>query len=93
MRFLSIIRYPNLIMLALFQAVIWFYLLEQYQVPKSVSDYIFIVHILATLFIAASGNIINDIYDLEIDQINKPHQIWIPNLMSLKKELGRSILV
>lgn len=85
MRFLSIIRYPNLIMLALFQAVIWFYLLEQYQVPKSVSDYIFIVHLLATLFIAAAGNIINDIYDLEIDQINKPHQIWIPNLMSLKK--------
>lgn len=85
MRFLSIIRYPNLIMLALFQSVIWFYLLEQYQVPKSVSDYFLIVHILATLFIAAAGNIINDIYDLEIDQINKPHKIWIPNLMSLKK--------
>lgn len=78
-------RYPNLIMLALFQAVIWFYLLEQYQVSKSVSDFYFILHILATVFIAAAGNIINDIYDLKTDQINKPHKIWIPNFLSFKK--------
>ena len=58
-------RYPNLIMLALFQAVIWFYLLEQYQVSKNLSDFYFILHILATVFIAAAGNIINDMYDLK----------------------------
>ena len=78
-------RYPNLIMLALFQAVIWFYLLEQYQVSKTLSDFYFMLHILATVLIAAAGNIINDMYDLKTDQINKPHKIWIPNFMSLKK--------
>lgn len=78
-------RYPNLIMLALFQAVIWFYLLEQYQVSKTLSDFYFILNILATVFIAAAGNIINDMYDLKTDQINKPHKIWIPNFLSFKK--------
>jgi 4-hydroxybenzoate polyprenyltransferase len=33
--------------------------------------------VLSTLFIAASGYIINDYYDIKIDLINKPHRVVI----------------
>ena len=37
----------------------------------------FALLVIAMLSLAASGNIINDIYDLEIDRINKPDKVLI----------------
>ena len=38
--------------------------------------------VIATLCIAAAGNIINDIYDVEIDKINKPSKVLIGKKIS-----------
>ena len=38
--------------------------------------------VLSTIFITASANIINDIYDIEIDKINKPKRILATGLLS-----------
>ena len=37
----------------------------------------FLLLLIATLCIAAAGNIINDIYDVEIDAINKPNKVLV----------------
>lgn len=46
----------------------------------------------ATLCIAAAGNIINDIYDVEIDKINKPNKVLIGKSISEKSANGLFIL-
>ena len=38
----------------------------------------------STLFIASGGYVINDIYDIECDQINKPNSVYFPNPFSIK---------
>jgi len=48
------------------------------------SDFQFALLVLATVFIAAAGNIINDIYDVEIDTINKPEKVIIGKTVSEK---------
>lgn len=42
----------------------------------------FALLVIATLCIAAAGNIINDIYDVEIDKINKPSKVLINKKIS-----------
>lgn len=40
--------------------------------------------ILATCFTAAAGYVINDIFDIEADEVNKPNRTFIPKIISLK---------
>jgi 4-hydroxybenzoate polyprenyltransferase len=49
------------------------------------STFGYILLILATLCIAASGYVINDIYDVQADKINKPENLIIGNKISEKK--------
>ena len=46
----------------------------------------FLLLVISTLLIAASGNIINDYYDLDADQINKPSKVILTK--NISKELG-----
>mgnify|MGYP001498400204 FL=1 len=43
----------------------------------TLSGFLFALLMIATVSIAAAGNIINDIYDVEIDYINKPEKVII----------------
>lgn len=43
--------------------------------------------IIATILIAAAGNVINDYYDIEADKINKPDKLIISNKISKKAAL------
>ena len=45
----------------------------------------------STLLVAASGNIINDYYDLKADQINKPRKVILTK--NISKELGLKIYI
>ena len=47
--------------------------------------------VISTLLIAASGNIINDYYDLDADQINKPSKVILTK--NISKELGLKIYI
>lgn len=48
----------------------------------ALNDFDFALLIIATICIAAAGNIINDIYDVEIDKINKPNKVLIGTIIS-----------
>ncbi|HEY0355744.1 MAG TPA: geranylgeranylglycerol-phosphate geranylgeranyltransferase, partial [Flavisolibacter sp.] len=70
--FLRLIRWPNLVFIALTQALFYYcvYLPVFQKENLPVLSWI----IIASVLIAAAGYIINDYFDLNIDQINKPQK-------------------
>jgi 4-hydroxybenzoate polyprenyltransferase len=81
--FLKLVRWPNLffILLAqsLFQFCIYHPLYPNDTNPGNVS-FIFIV--LSSVCIAAAGYVINDYFDINIDQVNKPQKVVVSNIIS-----------
>ena len=68
--FFRLIRWPNLVFIILTQLLFYFCVyLPLYEIPQHQSI-VFLV--LASVLIAAAGYIINDYFDLNIDQVNKP---------------------
>ncbi|WP_051285444.1 geranylgeranylglycerol-phosphate geranylgeranyltransferase [Aequorivita capsosiphonis] len=82
MNFLNLIRYQNLLFIALAQVFIKYGLFPAFEVDVSLNTFDFVLLVIATLSIAAAGNVINDIYDVEIDKINKPKKVLIGNKIS-----------
>lgn len=83
--FFKLIRWQNLLMLALVQCLIKFSLfIPAFGVTTTLNWYGFLLLVLATVCIAAAGYIINDIYDVEADNINKPQQVIIDKHLSNK---------
>ncbi len=82
--FLKLVRYQNLIMIILTQALIKYGLFNVFGISITLSGLGFILLCFATICIAAAGNIINDIYDLESDKINKPEKILLGTKISIK---------
>jgi len=82
MQILRLIRFKNLFMIAFIQCLLKyvFFALPQFQnaqLTTALSTTNFTLLVLATICIAAAGYIINDIYDVEADNINKPNKVII----------------
>ncbi|HLT48956.1 MAG TPA: geranylgeranylglycerol-phosphate geranylgeranyltransferase [Aequorivita sp.] len=82
MNYLKLIRYQNLLFIALAQVFLKYGLFQPFGAETTLNSFTFTLLILATLCIAAAGNIINDIYDVEIDRINKPNKVLIGKKIS-----------
>ncbi len=95
--FFKLIRWKNLIMIALVQYLIKYALLlpffESHGVFTTLKPLGFAILVLATIFIAAGGYIINDIYDVETDTVNKPDQLIINKYISEKSALTLFIIM
>ena len=72
MKYLKLIRYQNLLMLAFMQLVFRYLFLEQSYVDLALSDFNYILLVIATVCVAAGGYVINNIMDQETDEIAKP---------------------
>ena len=83
--FLNLIRWKNLLMIALTQVLIKYALFSPLNIDIALSGFGFSLLVLATLCIASAGNIINDIYDVETDLINKPDKVIVGNTISESK--------
>ena len=79
--FLQLIRWKNLLIVGITQLLIALILLypvlNREGIVPGLSSFELLLLILATMLIGAGGYIINDIYDQEIDRINKPERIII----------------
>jgi len=84
MVYLKLPRPVNLLMIVLIQLVVKFGLFDYLNVTTALSPAMFVALMLATVFIAAGGNVINDIYDISIDRINKPKKVLIGTKISEK---------
>ncbi|WP_430468520.1 geranylgeranylglycerol-phosphate geranylgeranyltransferase [Winogradskyella ouciana] len=95
--FLNLIRWKNLLMIALVQILIKYALLlpfyESHGVITTLSPLAFFLLVLATVCIAAGGYVINDIYDVEADKINKPSKVIINTHISEKIALRLFIIL
>ncbi len=84
--FLSLVRWYNLIMVALTQYLFRYFIIlpvfraHGFSLPLSSFDFFLLV--LATVLVSAAGYAINDYFDLRIDRINKPEKVIVGRLIS-----------
>ncbi|WP_111684080.1 geranylgeranylglycerol-phosphate geranylgeranyltransferase [Winogradskyella tangerina] len=95
--FLNLIRWKNLLMIALVQVLIKYALLlpfyESYGVITTLGPLQFALLVFATVCIAAGGYVINDIYDIESDEVNKPERVIVGKHISEKIALRSFIIL
>ncbi|MBP4137166.1 geranylgeranylglycerol-phosphate geranylgeranyltransferase [Flavobacterium geliluteum] len=77
MKFLKLIRYQNLLMLAFMQVLFRYAFLKLQNIPLALADWQYGLLILSTVLIAAAGYVINNIMDVASDTINKPKDVVI----------------
>ncbi len=77
MNYLKLIRYQNLMVLAIMQLIIRYGFFEQLNYYFALTHFEYSLFVLASVCIAAGGYIINDIFDQEVDALNKPNKCII----------------
>ena len=83
--FLRLVRWPNLVFIALTQLLFEYGIFQTIykQGPVYPSEqHQFLYLCIASVLIAAAGYIINDYFDLNIDQVNKPGKVVVNVLIS-----------
>jgi len=82
MKYLKLIRYQNLLMLALMQLLFRYGFLKLQNIPLALADWQYCLLVLSTVLIAAGGYVINNIFDQATDNDNKPHQVVVGKSIS-----------
>ncbi|MFL9832249.1 geranylgeranylglycerol-phosphate geranylgeranyltransferase [Flavobacterium sp. ST-87] len=82
MNFLKLIRYKNLLMLALMQLIFRYGFLKLQNIGLALTDWQYGLLVLSTVLIAAAGYVINDIFDQQTDIVNKPHKVIVGKSIS-----------
>ena len=81
--FFRLIRWPNLVFIALTQSLFYYCIIvpslpeSYYHLQYTFTQSLFFILLVASVFIAAAGYIINDYFDINIDQINKPEKMVV----------------
>jgi len=76
--FFRLVRWPNLFFIALTQCLFYYCIIvpslpaDYYLLPHKLTAQLFSFLVIASIFIAAGGYIINDYFDINIDLVNKP---------------------
>lgn len=68
--FLRLVRWPNLVFIIITQLLFYYCIYQPLFLTQEIRQLVWLI--IASVFIAAAGYIINDYFDLNIDQINKP---------------------
>ena len=77
-QFLRLVRWPNLLFILLAECLFHFCVYKPlYPLSGAEIDFQFYLLLLTYIFIAAAGYIINDYFDVNIDQINKPTKVVV----------------
>lgn len=93
MKYLELVRWKNLLIILFIGLIIRYFIILPIiasSSPLMIMDsnfpnLNFILLLISCLSIAASGNIINDYYDIKTDNINKPEKVLIPKKISQGK--------
>ena len=75
---MRLVRWPNLLFIVLTQLLFEYCIYQRiYGVQDAAAIRQFVFIVLASICIAAAGNVINDYFDLNIDQVNKPDKVVV----------------
>ncbi|MEO6230816.1 MAG: geranylgeranylglycerol-phosphate geranylgeranyltransferase [Ferruginibacter sp.] len=86
--FFRLIRWPNLIFIALTQLLFYYCIIvpslppAYYALQYKLTTPVFYLLVVASILIAAAGYIINDYFDINIDQVNKPDKMIIQKIIN-----------
>lgn len=80
--FFKLVRWPNLLFIVLTQFLFRYFIIPFAYVESDsfgfkLTDPVFFLLVLSSVFIAAAGYIINDYFDLNIDLVNKPTSLIV----------------
>lgn len=85
---IKLVRLPNLLMMALIVLTVRYAIVLPFlqvagiaELASALALTFFLIAVMAT---AAAGNVINDIADIEIDRINKPHKLIVGSKIAVK---------
>lgn len=81
--FLKLIRYKNLLMILLTMVLTKYALIDSFKHQSYLSLFQFIILAISILSITAGGYIINDVFDIEADKINKPNKVFVSKNISI----------
>ena len=73
--------------------IIKYWLFHAYEVALTLNNFTLFLLIFSTICVAAGGNVINDIYDVEIDKINKPKKVLVGKSISEKAGFNYYIIL
>lgn len=68
-------------------------LLEKYSLNVQMSAFLFFLLVISTVLLAAAGYIINDVYDVDADKVNKPERLIVGKYFSSRFAEYLSILL
>lgn len=82
MKYLNLIRYKNLFLIALMQLILVFVFLKMQHIELALINWQYGLLVFSTVCIAAGGYIINDIFDQSADIINKKESTYVGQSIS-----------
>ncbi len=98
--FFKLIRWPNLLFIALTQVLFRFFIFHfVYHISTNTGNIIklsgplFILLVVASVCIAAAGYIINDYFDLNIDMVNKPSRLIVDRFIKRRWAIALHIIL
>jgi 4-hydroxybenzoate polyprenyltransferase len=83
--YFKIIRWKNLLIIAYTIYLLKFHLFSSFNISTKLTLFQFLLLLFSILFITAAGYIINDIYDVNGDLINKPKKVIVSKIISIEK--------
>ena len=83
--YLKCIRWKNLLLISYVFILIKFILFPSFQIHTLLSTFQFSILLIAVLLITASGYIINDVFDVKADIINKPKKVIVSKFITIEK--------
>jgi len=91
MNYLKLVRFKNLIFIVLIQLVmrqaVLMPIMQKYGFDYSPVNLQLLLLIVATVFIAAGGYVLNDYFDVKIDAINRPEKLVVNRLISKRNAM------
>jgi len=83
--FLNLVRWKNLLLITYVFILLKFQFFKVFNTKTNLTDFQFFLLLFSVLAIMAAGYIINDIFDIKTDEINKPNKVIVSRLISVEK--------
>lgn len=78
LHFLRLVRWPNLLFIVLAQSLFHYCIYQPlYPAAQDATQMVFVIILISSVLIAAAGYMINDYFDVNIDQVNKPDKVVV----------------
>jgi len=97
--FFRLIRWPNLVFIAVTQLLFYYCIivpslpLNYFDQQRGLTPIVFYLLMFASVLIAAAGYIINDYFDINIDQVNKPTRMVIQKIINRRWAILLHLLI